>query len=217
MRTKVFFPLLAAILLLAGCTREGNTIYLPDPNEEKASTDPLVTVIYDANALGDRTFNDLIYEGVERTALELGFRTMQHSPRSHEEGLQYMELMFHQMETANDSVRRLLIVASTSYDEFIRKNNKRLEANPCADLLYLETRTPLEGKGSTLFMPYYGAMYEAGRIRAMTIYPKVMLLGANRQTEAVADALKGYQDGFEAGIRELKESQHSETNPEKPE
>jgi len=168
---------------------------------------PLVTVIYDADALGDRSYNDLIYEGIERTALELGLRTMQHSPRTYDEGLQYLELMFRQMETAKDSVRRLFIVASTGYDEFIRKNNKRLEANPYADLLYLETRTPLEGKGSTLFMPYYGAMYEAGRIKAMTVYPKIMLVGANRQTESVIDAVQGYQDGFEAGLQLLTESQ----------
>ena len=202
-RTHLLLPL----LLLAACTKDGNTIYLPDPNEEAASMMPLVTVIYDNNALGDRSYNDLIYEGVERAALELDLRTMQHSPRTYEEGLQYLELMFSQMETAKDSVHRLFIIAGTSYDEFIRKNNKRLEVNPLADLLYMETRTPLEGKGSTLFMPYYGAMYEAGRIRAATENPKVMLVGANRQTEAVVDAEKGYQDGFEAGMKLLKESQ----------
>ena len=29
-------------------------------------------------------------------------------------------------------------------------------------LLYLETSEPLDGKGSTLCLPYYGAMYEGG-------------------------------------------------------
>ncbi len=197
----------AAALLSVACTKDGDTIYKPDPNEETASTVPLVTVIYDANALGDRSYNDLIYEGVERTAQELGLRTMQQSPRTHEEGLQYLKLMFRQMETATDSVRRLFIVASPGYDDFIRSHNSRLEANPYADLLYLETSTPLEGKGSTLFMSYYGAMYEAGRIQAMTVYPKVMLVGANRRTEAVTNAMKGYQDGFETGLKLLTESQ----------
>lgn len=211
MRPEKIISLFAAMLLLFSCTKEGDTIYLPDPNEEKASTVPLVTVIYDANALGDRSYNDLIYEGIERTALELGLRTMQQSPRSYDEGLQYLEMLFRQMETARDSVHRLFIVAGTSYDEFIRNNNKRLEVNPYADLLYLETYVPLEGKGSTLFMPYYGAMYEAGRMDAMTEYPRVMLVGANRQTEAVVDALQGYQDGFEAGIRLLTERQNRRT------
>jgi len=202
---------MTALCGIVACTKDGDTIYVADPNEESASTAPLVTIIYDANALGDRSYNDLIYEGVERTALELGLRTMQHSPRSHDEGLQYLEMMFSQMESARDSVRRLFIVAGTSYDEFIRSNNKRLEANPHADLLYLETRVPLEGKGSTLFMPYYGAMYEAGRIEAETEYPCVMLVGANRQTEAVVEALQGFQDGFEAGMLLLSEKQKKYT------
>ena len=198
---------LTAILLLTGCTEKGDIIYLPDPDEEKASTAPLVTVLYDANALGDKSYNDLIYEGVERTAQELGLRTMQQSPRTYEEGLQYLELMFQQMEAAKDSVRRLFIVTSPGYDDFIRKNNKRLEGNPYADLLYLETRTPLEGKGSTLFLTYYGAMYEGGRIEAAVERTNALLIGANRQTPAITEAMQGYHDGFEAGLKLLTERQ----------
>lgn len=194
---------LVAALFVVGCTKEGNTIYVPDPDEEAASTAPLVTVIYDANALGDHSYNDLIYEGVERIAQELGLRTMQQSPRTYEEGLLYLEMMFQQMETAKDSVRRLFIVTSSGYDDFIRKNNKRLEANPNADLLYLETRTPLEGKGSTLLLTYYGAMYEGGMIAAATERIDALLIGANRQTPAITEALQGYRDGFDAGLKQL--------------
>ena len=198
--------------VLVACTKDGDTIYVSDPNEEQASTAPLVTVIYDANALGDNSYNDLIYEGVERAALELGLRTMQQSPRTYDEGLQYLELMFQQMETAQDSVRRLFIVTSPGYDDFIRQNNKRLEANPYADLLYLETRTPLEGKGSTLFLTYYGAMYEGGRIEAATERTSALLVGANRQTPAITEALQGYRDGFEAGLKLLTEKQASQNH-----
>lgn len=206
---KKLFLFLFLALFVAACTKDGDTVYLPDPNEETASTAPLVTVIYDADALGDHSYNDLIYEGVERTALELGLRTMQQSPRTYEEGVQYLELMFRQMETAKDSVRRLFIVASPGYDEFIRKNNRRLEANPYADLLYLETRTPLEGKGSTLFITYYGAMYEGGRIEAAMERTNALLIGANRQTPAITEALQGYRDGFEAGLQLLTQEQAS--------
>ena len=197
---------------LVACTKDGDTIYLPDPNEEKASTAPLVTVIYDADALGDHSYNDLIYEGVELTAQELGLRTMQQSPRTYEEGLQYLELMFRQMETSRDSVRRLFIVTSPGYDDFIRKNNKRLEANPYADLLYLETRTPLEGKGSTLFITYYGAMYEGGRIEAATERTSTLLIGANRRTPAITEAMQGYRNGFEAGLQQLTQKQASQNH-----
>lgn len=188
-----------AVLLLASCTKEGDTIYMPDPNEEQASTAPLVTVIYGDNSLGDRSYCDMIYEGVERTAQELGLRTMQLSPQSTEEGLQYLELMMRQMEAATDTVRRLFIVTSPVYDEYLRSNSSRLEANARADLLYLETDTPLPGKGSTLYLPYYGAMFEAGAMMP-ALGPRVMLIGANRREQAVVEAIQGFTDGFNADM-----------------
>lgn len=190
---------LMTVVLLAACTQEGDTIYIPDPNEERPSTAPLVTVIYGDNSLGDRSYCDMIYEGVERTAQELGLRTMQLSPQSTEEGLQYLELMMRQMEAAQDSVRRLYIVTSPVYDEYLRTNSNRLEKNPYADLLYLETRTPLPGKGSTLFMPYYGAMFEAGAMMP-ALGTRVMLIGANRREQAVVEAIQGFTDGWNANM-----------------
>ena len=202
------FPFLAIVLAASSCTREGDVIYVPDPNEEQASTAPLVTVIYDVNALGDRSYNDLIYQGVEQTAQELGLRTMQQSPQTMAEGLQYLELMFRQMEQSRDSVRRLFIVASPGYDDFIRKNSHRLEGNPYADLLYLETQEPLEDKGSTLFLPYYGAMYEAGKLSTL-VGNHVTIIAANRQTPAVTDAVRGFSDGFEEDAVENLGNQES--------
>ena len=188
-----------AVLLLSSCTKEGDTIYKPDPNEEQASTAPLVTVIYGDNSLGDRSYCDMIYEGVERTAQELGLRTMQLSPQSTEEGLRYLELMMRQMEAAQDSVRRLFIVTSPVYDEYLRTNSNRLAKNANADLLYLETRTPLPGKGSTFFMPYYGAMFEAGAMMP-ALGGRVILIGANRQEQAIVDAIQGFTDGWNADM-----------------
>lgn len=57
-------------LILLGFTQKGNILYLPDPEEPRISTAPLVTVIYDPFALGDRSYNDLIYQGVEEEAAE---------------------------------------------------------------------------------------------------------------------------------------------------
>lgn len=45
-------------LLFVACTKEGDTIYQPDPDEEQPSTAPLVTVIYGPNSLGDRVYCD---------------------------------------------------------------------------------------------------------------------------------------------------------------
>ena len=66
---------------------------MTDPNEEQASSAPLVTVIYGDNSLGDRSYCDMIYEGVELTAQELGLRTMQLSPQSTEEGIRLWTIL----------------------------------------------------------------------------------------------------------------------------
>ena len=195
------FVLLTIIIMAAiftACSKEGDTIY-QSPPEDLPPQSPLVTVIYDPDALGDRSYNDLIYQGVEQAAKEHGLRTMQLSPVSRQEGLAYLENLFTDLSSRQDTVRRLVIVTSPTYDEFLRKNNRRLENNPHADLLYLETRTPLDGKGSTLYIPYYGAMFEAGAIAAH-FSSEMLLIGANPLNESVKDALQGFRDGFATNI-----------------
>ncbi|MBR2203852.1 MAG: hypothetical protein IJ914_06650 [Prevotella sp.] len=198
MKKKTYLWMLAVIFIYGlgvSCSTEGDVVYLPDPEEQKASTAPLVTVVYDADGVGDQSYNDLIYRGVEETADRYGLRTLQLSPQTNAEGLATLERLFQQMSTANDTIRRLCIVASPVYDEFVRKNSHRLESNQRAALLYLETDTPLESKGSTLYLPYYGAMYEAGNI-APLFASKVTLLGANPVNESVAEAINGFTAGF---------------------
>jgi basic membrane protein A len=191
----LIYLLIASLILFAACNRDGDVIQFPDPNDAP-STAPLVTVFYDPNALGDCGYNDLIYKGVEEAAQQYGLRTMQLSPSSREEGLIYLQTMFQHSDALNDTVHRLFIVAAASYDDYLRQNNSRFEANPYIDLLYLETDTPLEGKGSTLYLPYYGAMYEAGAI-APVVTPEVLLVGANPKVKSVVDAMQGFSEGFD--------------------
>ena len=193
---KKIILILAAMLTFAACTKEGDVIYQTDP-ADAPSAKPLVTVIYDPNAVGDGNYNDLIYQSVEQAAKEHGLRTMHLSPSSRTEGLAYLETLFQQMSAAQDTVRRLFIVAAASYDDYLRRNNDRLATNPHADLLYLETAKPLTGKGSTLCLPYYGAMYEAGGL-AQSLASEVLLVAANPKVESVSGAVDGFTDGFNA-------------------
>ena len=188
---------LAAVMMLSACTKEGDTISQWDPDEPKASTTPLVTVIYGQDALGDRSYNDLIYQGVEEAAAKYGLRTMQLSPTSYEEGRGYLQSMFQTVsQTLNDSVRRLFIVCAAGYDDYIRQNSHLFDSNPNADLLYLETPEPLAAGGSTLYLPYYGAMYEAGAILPV-IDNIATLIVSNPEDQTVVGAAKGFTDGFQ--------------------
>ncbi len=196
-RHYILYIILVVFLSVQGCSKNGKTIFMPDPDEEKASTAPLVTVIYGPNDLGDRSYCDLIYKGVEAAAQRYGVRSLQLSPDSYEQGIAYLETMFSQMENARDSVRRLFITPSPLYDDYIRSNNRRLENNPYADLLYMETTTPLEGKGSTLYIDYYGAMYMGGALVHYSADELVTLVLANPYTQTVNDAAQGFIRGFE--------------------
>lgn len=186
--------LVGSVSVLTSCSKDDETIYTPDPTDAP-STSPLVTVVYSPDAMGDRSYNDQIYASVEDVSTQKELRTLHLSPATKAEGLAYLEDIFRQLEAPDDTVRRLLIVASSDYDAWLRQNNKRLEGNPRADLLYFETSTPLDGKGSTFYMPYYGAMYEAGAI-APFFQPKAMLVGANPEDEVVSEAMQGFKDGF---------------------
>ena len=186
--------LLATLMVFTACTKEGDIVYVPDPDDQPDAS-PLVTVIYDPGALGDMTYNDLIYEGVERVAVNHGFRTRQYSPRNKEEGLAFLASLFSEMSNAADTTRQLLIIAGSSYDEFVRANNRRLEANPRADLLYFETGSPLEGKGSSVHIRFYGAMYMAGAVTTVLFTDEALVVAANPYD--VTEPLAGFQDGFD--------------------
>ena len=194
LRNQALFLLLMLATMLVSCTKD--RIILPNPDEEQASGAPLVIVIYGPNSLGDRSYCDLIYTGVERAAQRYGLRTLQFSPESDEEGLAYLETIISEMEMASDTVRRLLITPGVGFDSYIRANSHRLESNPCADLLYMETATPLEGKGSTLYLTYYGAMYMGGCMIHYTAENLVSLVLANPYTLTVREAGEGFLAGF---------------------
>ncbi len=66
MRRRAVTIVITLVTLLCSCDKGDTTMMiLTDPNDPAPNTSPLVTVLYDPNALGDRSYNDLIYQGVE--------------------------------------------------------------------------------------------------------------------------------------------------------
>lgn len=208
-RYSLLIMVLYAVML--SCSRDVNTIYCHDPEEPLPSTAPLVTVIYNADALGDRSYNDIIYRGVEHVARENGLRTAQLSPQDYEEGLSYLKTMFDRV-SANvmDSVRQLYIICAAGYDDYIRANNHLFENNPYADLLYLETSDSLVGKGSTLHLPYYGAMYEMGALLPV-LDRELLFIAANPVDVTVSKSVEGFASGFNCDYYDVDYNRYYQT------
>lgn len=106
MRRRTALTVITLVALLWSCDK-GETIVLPNPYDPVASTAPLVTVIYDPDALGDRSYNDLIYQGVEEAAQRYGLRTLQLSPQTAAEGEAYIETLLAQLAAATDTLRQV--------------------------------------------------------------------------------------------------------------
>ena len=190
-----FFAVFFCVFLLA-CNREGKTIYQPDPDDIQVDTMPMVIVVYDYYGIGDLSYNDLIYQGIEEVAMKNNLRTMQLFPHDIDEGEALISRAIDEMNASTDNVRRLLIVTSAIYDKLLREKSDLL-TNPNADILYFETRNPLESKVSTFFINYYGAMYLAGYISPV-FAKNVLVVAANPVNPSVKKAVKAFEDGFEA-------------------
>ena len=84
--TKKWLFMLATMLVLVACTKDGNTIYQINPDEEKPSTAPLATVIYGPNGLGDRFSRNLVGHATanpDGTYRDLYLYCAQHTLGSH--------------------------------------------------------------------------------------------------------------------------------------
>ena len=103
--THIFVIELLFLVIFIACTKDGDVVYEFDPTDH-ASTQPLVTVIYDPGALGDLAYNDLICEGVERAASRNGLRVRQFSPRNRDDGLTILSGVINQMSNATDTTYR---------------------------------------------------------------------------------------------------------------
>ncbi|GAB4283689.1 MAG: BMP family ABC transporter substrate-binding protein [Coriobacteriia bacterium] len=73
--SKVLAVLLALMLLVAfvpGCAQEDEGGETQEPAEETPTTDVKAAMVTDVGGLGDKSFNDLSYEGLKRAEEELG-------------------------------------------------------------------------------------------------------------------------------------------------
>lgn len=158
---------------------------------------PMLVVVYPIDGLGDRSYVDHIYRGVEKAALEQGLKVQHLMPYTYEEGTTYIETMM--KPGAEETSRHLYIVTEPSYEELVTRLASQFGENDRRQLLFLETRKEIPHI-HTLYVPFYGVNFAAGRLaRQMDDVNRVALFCANNQLAILTEAARGFTDGFEAG------------------
>lgn len=180
-------PLLAGLLLFAACS-DDNGGGIPAPAERKE-----VTVIYSTSGVGDDGYNSAILRGVVQAYKDLGFRLDQHMPANLDEATRISATWV--ADSAQAPTQRLLVLASSEYEPLLDK----LAAGPLPsadDVMLLESRRT-DLPAYTLYLPLYGASYEAGYISGLLPYGNLSaIVCANPTDSTLTDGCRGFADGY---------------------
>ncbi|MGN0257889.1 MAG: BMP family ABC transporter substrate-binding protein [Bacteroides sp.] len=182
--------MLVGALLFAACSDD-------DPQDVQQDETPMLVVVYPIDGLGDRSYVDNIYRGVEKVALEYGLKVQHLMPYSYEEGTTYIENFM--KSDAEEPNRRLYIITEPSFEELVVRLAPQFAESDKRQLLFLETRKEIPN-AHTLYLPFYGVNFAAGRLaQQMADVNRVAIFQANDQLAILKEATQGFTEGFEAG------------------
>lgn len=182
--------MLMGALLFTACSDD-------DPQPAPQDETPMLVVVYPIDGLGDRSYVDNIYRGVEKVALEHGLKVQHLMPYTYEEGTTYIENFM--KSDAEEPNRRLYIITEPTFEELVMQLAPQFAESDKRQLLFLETRTEIPNT-HTLYLPFYGVNYAAGRLaQQMDDVNRVAIFQANEQLVILQEATQGFTDGFAAG------------------
>lgn len=182
--------MLMGALLFTACSDD-------DPQPAPQDETPMLVVVYPIDGLGDRSYVDNIYRGVEKVALEHGLKVQHLMPYTYEEGTTYIENFM--KSDAEEPNRRLYIITEPTFEELVMQLAPQFAESDKRQLLFLETRKEIP-HAHTLYLPFYGVNYAAGRLaQLMDDVNRVAIFQANEQLVILQEATQGFTDGFAAG------------------
>lgn len=172
------------IILLTSCTKEESS--------ESMDQTPIVTVLFSPNALGDHSFSDNIYRGVEEAAAQYGIGVLLWEPATIEEGTLY--LRYNSIDA--DSATNKLCITDATYADSIRSHPELFPNQSNNQILVLDARE-IAGYVHTVDLPLYGALYEAGYLaQSMDDVNNIAIYSANSTMTSLVDGINGFTDGL---------------------
>lgn len=185
MPTKRTLWIALIVCLFASCEKDNEII-------ENVVDMGVVSVIYAPYGLGDRGYNDNIYKGIQQGRILHGFRLENYLPNSIEQAEEYMKAWL----SDKSDVKRLLIMASSDFEGFMKSHSGKIPDDPDNRVVLLESRVN-EQPFYTVYLPLYGAAYQAG-VATMQLpgAGKSLVLCANPFVESINDATNGFIEGY---------------------
>lgn len=187
MKTKLWILLLFPVL--TSCQKDEEEI----PGNVLSKSQFYVTAIHSPNGLGDRGYNDNLYKGIRESQLTHGFHLQSYSPLNMNEAEQ---LMINWMKDSIVTGTRMLVLGSSDFEPLLRKHADQLPSPEHGEIVLLESRAT-DMPAYTLYLPIYGACYQAGCIAMLFPYAHTSaVVCANRTEGPIADGLRGFKEGF---------------------
>ncbi len=196
---------LAAALLLAGCTKDGDTVYVDDSLID--DNRDAVVFVYGDDQLGDLTYYDEIYRGVAASAKGHNlYLSLEYLSDSDSLSLaDQLDTFLWEQNLSFDDSRTLIVWCNGSYETLFRERREALTQNPNVTHLLVESRdTSLPV--NTLYFTLYGTCYQAGLLVAnqMPEVESVALLSANPVDAPLAEMRAGFQRGLYDANRQIQ-------------
>lgn len=183
----VALTLVLSVLCLPACSDD-------DEASDAETEENVLSVVafYPPQGLGDLSFVDGVYRGVETAINEHDLYYYFYVPEELEAGC---EQLCELIKTQNYPGKTLFLVLGAEYEEAVRSCSDTIGNNKNVDVVLIETRSIIPNV-STVYISLYGVLYEASHLVAsMDDVKRSAIVSALPGLAATDDAEAGFRDG----------------------
>ncbi len=183
-----------SVCALSACTDNDFRSNTPTPTTSNKE----ILVLFAPGALGDYSYNDLIYKGLVETMIGdslSGAKVNYYNPASIEEVEKIISAWKQDTVT---SKKKLLVLANSSYKETLFNDFSTFPLDTASRKILLFESKQIDMKGVHTFnLSLYGTSFISGAV-AEKLKAKPLVLLADSTDTIAAKAIDGFADGFEA-------------------
>lgn len=193
---RKLLPLLAAVVL-ASCTKDGETIYINDDLSDDSR--PIVYFLSKKGSMGDLGYVDAVYRGVVKAANKGNMLLSQVELPTDTATMAFsLQYMLDYMKENAKSRKALVVIANDNLEDLLHKFDDQIAASPNVQFLLSESSdTTLSVH--TVKIRQYGAYYQAGKVvvQGMPDVNHALICKANPNESSIRDMATGFKQAID--------------------